>query len=410
MTDRYAVISADGHCGADLLDYRPYLEARYHDEFDAWAADFKVRYGDPAEQGDVAHRNWDSEVRLAETEADGVVAEVLFPNTYPPFNDLGPLSMPPPATKADYQLLWAGLRAHNRWLADFCAAAPGRRAGMALILLNDPRAAVEEVRWAHQAGLTGGVLLPGVPPGAPIPPLHAQEYDPIWEACAELGMPLNHHPDSAAPAIVLEPLHLATHIIEAEWLMHRALWHLIFSGAFERHPALTLVLTEQGADWIPGILDTLDYHWQRFQLLPGSGAGSGSGSGGGLTELSLRPSEYWARNCLVGATSIRPAEVAQRHRIGVDRIMWGQDYPHPESTFPHSTEALRHSFHGVDPGEVRQMVAGNAARVYGFDLARLQKIADWAGPTVAQVSAGLDELPRNSASPVFADADTVRVW
>ena len=113
-------------------------------------------------EGDDAGRNWDSDRRLAELEADGVVAEVIFPNTIPPFFPQASLVHQPPAADAgDLALRWEGLRAHNRWLADFCAAAPGRRAGIAQILLHDVDAAVDEIRWAAGAGLTGGVLLPG---------------------------------------------------------------------------------------------------------------------------------------------------------------------------------------------------------------------------------------------------------
>jgi predicted TIM-barrel fold metal-dependent hydrolase len=408
VSEHYAVISVDGHCGADLLDYRPYLDPAFREEFDAWAAKFSLRYGDVVTSSEWAHRNWDSDLRLAETSEDGVVAEVLYPNTYPPFIDMGPLSMQPPATKADYERMWAGCRAHNRWLVDFCAATPGRRAGIALILLNDPEQAVREIRWARAAGLTGGVLLPGIAPGAAIAPLHSADYEPVWAVCEELSMPLNHHPDSAAPPIVLEPRSLAMHIIEVKWFMHRALWHLIFSGAFQRHPGLNLVLAEQGADWIPGVLYTLDYYWERFQLRAAQEARFG---GGGVDELPLRPSEYWARNCYTGATFMRPAEVAQREKIGVSQIMWGQDYPHPEATFPWSREALRHTFSDVDPAEVLAMVSTNACRVFGFDATTLGQVADEIGaPTVEEVRTPLDKIPDGATCPAFADADSARAW
>jgi predicted TIM-barrel fold metal-dependent hydrolase len=67
------------------------------------------------------------------------------------------------------QRRWAGLQAHNRWLVDFCADAPGRRAGIVQITLHDIEASVAEIRWAHDAGLRGGVLLPGTPPGIGLP-------------------------------------------------------------------------------------------------------------------------------------------------------------------------------------------------------------------------------------------------
>ena len=143
--DRYIVISSDGHAGAEMLDYRDYLERRYLDEFDVWAKSYVNPYADL--QGETAYRNWDSAARLRELEDDGVVAEVLFPNTIPPFFPSGNLLARPP-TPDTYELRWAGLRAHNRWLADFCADAPGRRAGMAQIFLNDVDDAVAEITWA----------------------------------------------------------------------------------------------------------------------------------------------------------------------------------------------------------------------------------------------------------------------
>ena len=194
--DRYVVISADGHAGADLLDYRPYLESRYLDDFDVWAPTYVNPFADL--RGDTAYRNWDSDRRLSELESDGVVGEVLFPNTVPPFFPRGNLVARPPAA-GELELRWAGLRAHNRWMADFCAEAPGRRAGMAQIFLNDVDAAVAEIRWARDAGLFGGVLLPGVAPDAGLPPLYAPDYEPIWAVCEELDLPLNNHSGQSAP-------------------------------------------------------------------------------------------------------------------------------------------------------------------------------------------------------------------
>ena len=124
--DRYVVISADCHAGADLLDYRPYLEAKYRDAFDEWAANFVSPYGDLVRPD--ADRNWDSTRRMRELEADGVVAEIVYPNTIPPFYGRGSLVATAP-TADDYELRLAGLRAHNRWMAEWCAEYPSRTRG-----------------------------------------------------------------------------------------------------------------------------------------------------------------------------------------------------------------------------------------------------------------------------------------
>jgi predicted TIM-barrel fold metal-dependent hydrolase len=406
--DRYTVISADCHAGADLPDYKPYLERRYHDEFDAWAATYVNPYEDLLT--DSADRNWDSERRLAELEADGIVAEVVFPNTVPPFFPSGSLTAPAP-TAADFELRWAGLRAHNRWLADFCAAAPGRRAGVCQILLNDVEEAVKEIRRAVRAGLKGGVLLPGTPPGSGLPELYSLDYDPIWAVCAELDVPVNHHAGSASPPLGDEPAARAVFMVETTWFSHRALWHLIFGGAFRRHPGLKLVLTEQGSGWIPGVLDMLDYYHGRLVRAATRRATAESRFGAGLAgHMGGAPSEVWRDNCYVGASFMRPHEVPLRHRIGIDKIMWGSDYPHDEGTHPYSREALRFAYAGVPRQEAAAMLGGNAARVYGFDLGLLDPVAAKVGPTVAELAEPLAEPPEDATSPVFARGASVRVW
>ncbi|WP_405654571.1 amidohydrolase family protein [Streptomyces sp. RK9] len=407
-TDRYTVISADCHAGADLLDYKPYLAARHHEAFDAWAATYVNPYEDLL--ADTADRNWNSDRRVAELEADGIVAEVVFPNTIPPFFPSASLMAPAP-TRQEYEQRWAGLRAHNRWLADFCAAAPGRRAGVFQILLNDVDEAVREVRRCVDAGLTGGVLVPGTPPGSGLPELYSQTYDPLWAVCAELGVPVNHHAGSASPPLGDEPAARAVFMVETTWFSHRALWHLMFGGAFRRHPELKLVLTEQGSGWIPGVLAMLDYYHGRLVAAVARRDTAEAKFGAGLSEaMGKGPSEVWRDNCFVGASFMRPHEAAVRDRVGLDKIMWGSDYPHDEGTHPFSREGLRAAYAGLPPAEVAAMAGGNAARVYGFDLGRLDAVAARVGPTVQELAEPLKEAPAGATSPVFAPGGQTRVW
>lgn len=385
--DRYLVISADCHGGAEISGYRPYLEARYVDEYDAWAAAYQNPYEDLI--GPDGSRNWDSDRRLREMDGDGVVAEVIFPNTIPPFFPKASLTFQPPALNAgDLEHRWAGLRAHNRWLADFCAATPGRRAGICQVLLHDIDAAVVEVRSAHAAGLTGGVLLPGVPPGSGLPPLFRGDYyDPLFAVCAELGMPLNNHGGSASPPMEDHVEDPVIFLLEVTWWSHRTLAHLIVSGAMERHPGLHVVFTEQGTAWVPDELARLDYFFTRMRTAVGSQEHVWGMPV--MAKLPLQPSEYFARQCHIGASFIRPAEVPLRHKVGLDRIMWGSDYPHKEASFPYTLEALRAAFAGVPHDEVATLLGANAAAVYGFDLDALRPIADRIGPRVGDVGVPL---------------------
>lgn len=410
MADRtgsnYVVISADCHGGGNIRHYRPYLDERHHEAFDAWADTFDNPYDDV--KGPDADRNWDSARRLAEMEADGVVAEVVFPNTIPPFfPKVSLVHQPPGASAGDLELRWAGLRAHNRWLVDFCEAAPGRRAGIIQIMLHDIEGSVAEIHRAADRGLTGGVLLPGAPPGSGVPPLYAPDYDPIWRACEERGLPVTHHSGSAAPDMGDYPAAQAIFLLEVTWWAHRTLWHLIFGGVMERFPSLQFVFTEQGTAWVPEELTRLDYYAGRL-----AGAGGAAGSqearfGEGVRGLSLKPSEYWARQCQLGSSFIRRPEVALRDRVGVDRIMWGSDFPHLEGCWPFSRDHLRLAFADVPEAEVRAMVGENAARVYGFDLDALAPLADRFGPSPSEVAAPLlpDEIPDESLRcPAFAAA------
>jgi predicted TIM-barrel fold metal-dependent hydrolase len=401
--ERYIVISADGHAGGDIPDYRPYLESKWHEDFDAWAAAYENPHEDL--MGDLGPRNWDSARRQRDVEADGLVAEVLYPNTIPPFYPKSSLTAQPPSlTPLDAERRWAGLQAHNRWLVDFCNDVPGRRAGVVQVNLYDPEASAAEIRWAHKNGLKGGVLLPGTPPGVDLPQLHDACYEPIWQAVSDTGMPLNHHTGSAAPPSDGSPEGMVTFLLEVSWYAHRAFYQLVIGGVLERHPDLQLVFTEQGTAWVPEELQRLDHFFQRM----GGSSGSQEEAWGAevVGKLSLKPSEYFARQGHVGASFIRRAEVEIRDRVGVDRIMWGSDYPHREASSPYSKECLAHTFGGVPKAEVEKMLSLNAAELYGFDLNFLRPIADRIGPKVDDVFAGLAPriLPTDAnMCPAFAD-------
>ena len=406
-TDRYTIISVDGHAGADMQGYKPYLESKYHDEFDAWASAYVNPFSDLL--ASTAYRNWDSEKRLTETTSQGVVAEVLFPNTIPPFFTQSNLTALEP-TAADYEHRLAGIKAHNRWLADFCAQAPGRRGGCAQIFLNDLDDTLAEVRWAAEnIDVFAGVLLPNVPPNSALLPLWDPHYEPLWELCEELGVVLNIHSGSGLPDFGTADAARAIMLIELAWYAHRAVWHLAFGGVLERHPTLKVVLTEQGTAWIPRGLETLDWFHRRMTL---GGAAEAVFFGAVAKSMSLTPSEYFQRNFWVGASFLRPSESPLRYEIGVDRLMWGADYPHSEGTYPYTTEALRASLADVPPDEVDMMLATTAADVYGFDLPALRAIGNEVGPTVSAVAVPLDpaDYPTDSTCNAFDSEQVIKAW
>lgn len=131
--DRYTVISADCHAGADLLDYRAYLDPQYRDEFDGWATTYVNPFGDLTEAD--AERNWNSDRRNSDLDAQGIAGRCSSPIPCPLLS-AGESGCPQPESGRELELRWAGLRAHNRWLADFCSLSPERRAGVGQILLG----------------------------------------------------------------------------------------------------------------------------------------------------------------------------------------------------------------------------------------------------------------------------------
>ena len=164
--DRYVVISTDTHAGADLLDYRQYLPTHLHDDFDQWAKTYVSPFDDLIIA--TANRNWDHELRITEMDADGVAAEVLLPNTVPPFFPTTPnITISLPRTRDELEKRWAGVQAHNRWQVDFCSLAPARRRGLIQIFPNDVDLAMQEIRWGAEQECFGGVLIPPVSPGDP---------------------------------------------------------------------------------------------------------------------------------------------------------------------------------------------------------------------------------------------------
>jgi predicted TIM-barrel fold metal-dependent hydrolase len=399
--ERYTVISADCHAGAPLRDYKEFLESRYHDDFEAWAAGFVNPFAD-LERPD-ADRSWNSERRRRELEEDGIVGEVIYPNTIPPFFPKGGLTALCPGPD-EFERRLAGLRAHNRWLAAFCAELPGRRAGIGQVLLNDVGEAVRDVHWIADNGLRGGILLPGMPPDAPIPPLHAPVYDPVWRACEERGVVVNAHGGSASPDYGDWPASQLLWLMETTWFSHRPLWSLILSGVFDRFPGLRLVLAEQGSAWVRSALDAMDQHYRSM-----AGGGVGELRSVGQHRLERMPSEYWHTHCYVAASFMHPADCARRELIGSDRIMWGSDYPHLEGTYPFSKEGISLTFAGVGPDEAQVLLGTTAAAVYGFDLDALAPLAARFGPRVDEVAAGLDAVPQGATSLAFRERPPLNV-
>ena len=382
--DRYVVISADTHAGADLLDYRPYLPEALHEDFDAWAATYVSPFDDLIIA--TAKRNWDSDFRLAEMDADGVSGELLFPNTVPPFFPTSPnITISLPRTRDEFEKRWAGVQAHNRWQIDFCALAPKRRRGLIQVFPNDVDRAMQEIRWGAEQGCFGGVLVPAVSPGDEVvAPLFHTRYEPLWALCQDLDLTVVQHSGAGSPIMPMDqPASNPVLITEMASWAQRTLPHLILAGVFERYPDLRFVPTEQGTHWVRMQLAGLD---AMVPTMKSSADNRTYGIFGGssVDELTMQPSDYVKRNVYFGASALSPYESGMIRWLGAEHILWGSDYPHEEGTTPHSKLAIRWALHDQAEADVRLILAGNSARLYGFDLEALTPVAERIGPSVEE--------------------------
>ncbi len=426
--DPYLVVSADGHVGPTLNgDLRPYCPARHLDEYDAYAREAardaqrhseiykaeRARAVGTQRALGVTHLDelytceglHDASVRLAEMDADGIAAEVIFAggqNDEPlPFMGMGFSAGP---TDVAPELRELGDHIFNQWMVDFVAGAPERLLGVAQIPIWDPQAAVREVQWAREHGLRVANL---PAPRSDFPAYTDESYEPLWAACADLEMALATHAGGGEPALGSTGRRGdILNLTESHWLGRRGLWQLIFGGVFERHPSLSFTITEQRVDWLPETLRHLDSVYE-YHLLPDDPADSsvlpghttlkyGSSIAADPADpLPRRPSEYWASNCFLSGSFLAPYEAAMRHEVGLGTLMWGSDYPHVEGTWPYTRLAMRNTFAGLPEPDVRAILGENALRAYHLEPQRLAAIARAIGPTPAELSTPVpsDEVP-----------------
>lgn len=400
--NRYLVISSDGHAGPRPEVYRDYLDPQYRDEFDAQhqarmegldeAGGFlemreqSTRWAEGKDWG--REGAWDSDRRNQVLDQDGVAAEVLFVDglteqNSPPFGgDLGLMPM-----GADPELQWAGARAHNRWMAEFVAACPARRFGLASITpFWGVEKAVEEIQWARENGLRG-ILLPHLWMNQA--PYHHPKYEPLWAVCEDLDMVIHYHsgagpvheyfgaeifaPGTTGEPPVEMPGGLGLYVTEVAWWLTRPLVFMIWGGVFERHPRLRTVVTEGTTMWVPELLHLMDFMYTEHHGTAKLGTHYKS-------HLRLKPSEYFRRNIRVGSSAMSRREAELRHEIGLSTIMWGSDYPHPEGSWPKTREVMIEIFRGLPEDEIAAMLGGNAAAFYQFDTEELAPIVERIGP------------------------------
>jgi predicted TIM-barrel fold metal-dependent hydrolase len=383
------LVSGDSHVGPTLETLREYCPKERLQAFDDHAASPGVtkmrellQSSDRTYLKTLGHA--DPDVRLAEMDADGVAAEVIFHNSFNgeplPLQDRGWPNPDHPELAAD------GFRIYNRWLADFCSVAPERLIGLAHLPMWDLDAAIEELLWAADHGFRG-VNFPATRPGWKH--YDHPDWEPFWSVAEERAIVLTTHAGGGSDPAAMDAFGNPLQLIESGGTLNRRpIPRMIIGGVFERHPALRLVMTEQPGVWIPYMLTELDSAVLGMPV---------------AIDLPKPPSEYFKTNVFVGTSFIAPFEA----QAAVDdwwwtNIFWGRDYPHPEGTWRYTEDptetpmthlSLRHAMAGLPLDQVRAIVGTNAVGVYGLDGDALRAVANKIGPSIEEITAPLDEIP-----------------
>lgn len=325
--------------------------------------------------------------RLQVLEEQGVHAEVTLPGPVLT-GGLSPAMYLGSQASSGLEAVWPALHAYNRWLVDFCSAAPGRRAGCIPIDLHDIDRAVEEVEWARKSGLFGGVMLPAMSVKSKLPGYADRYYDKFWSACEDNEMVITLHTGASGSATDTKFLYDSEHggylgLYEVFVFTRRPLWFMVFGGVFDRHPRLKVAVTENGVQWLPSLIRDMESFFDTHGGAPVRAF------------LKMRPRDYFDKHVWLGGSLMKRYEAEMRDEIGVRRLMWGADFPHLEGAAPFHRLVVQHIFGGLPEDDVRRMLGANAIELWGFDAQLLQEVADRTGPTPADLIEWLppEELP-----------------
>jgi uncharacterized protein len=366
----YPIISADSHVTEPPNTYVDYIDPQWReraprlkdmgDAGDLFVIDgmrtpvpmgLVAAAGKPAEQirmagvrfADLHRGGWDPDARLEDQKRDGVAAEVIYPTVGMQL-----------CNHPDFDYKKACFDAYNRWMSEYCAAHPQRLIGCGQTAMRSPEEGIEDLRRIAALGLRG-VMMPGNPAVADY---DSPAYDRFWDAAVDMGMPLSFHilttregSPSRGP--------MMNRFLSVVRGCQDIIGMLILGGVFARHPRLKVVCVEADAGWAPHFMYRMDHAYKRhrFWLPPGQ-------------ELSKLPSEYFADNIYVTFqddwTAFRFADAMNwRH------LMWANDFPHSDSTWPWSQELLAEHTEQLTTEQRDAILSTNVADLYRIDTSAL---------------------------------------
>ncbi|MBL4867369.1 MAG: amidohydrolase, partial [Pseudomonadales bacterium] len=291
---------------------------------------------------DIHKSGWDAKYRVADQDIDGIGAEIIYPT-------VGMLL----CNHKDGGYKKACFDAYNLWLQEFCSEEPNRIFGLGQIAVNSVEEAIEDLRRVKAMGFVG-VMMPGRP--ATSFDYDSTEFDPLWEAAIDLGLPLSFHiltfsengldaPRGPKIGSFLSIIRGCQDIISM----------FIYSGVFDRFPKLQLVCAEADAGWAAHFMHRMDhaYEYHRFWMK--------------APPLEKMPSDYFKENIWV---TFQDDMVAFQCKdlLNIERMCWATDFPHSDSTWPKSQSILdAHTKHLTDD-ERNLICRDNTAALYNLNL------------------------------------------
>jgi predicted TIM-barrel fold metal-dependent hydrolase len=370
MKSTYPIISADSHVTEPPNAYTDNIDPTWRDRAprlqhlegagDVFVIDgmklpvplgIVAAAGKPAEEirlmgtrFEELHRGgWDPAARLADQDRDGIAAEVIYPTVGMAIcNHRDP----------DYKK--ACFDAYNRWLTPYCATAPARLLGIGQTAMRTPAEGIRDLETIKALGLRG-VMMPGQPV---VEDYDSAAYDEFWEAAIALELPLSFHILTTRETTPVRGPRMNA-FLSVIRSCQDIMGTLVLGGVFERHPRLRVVCVEADAGWVPHYMYRMDHAWKRHRnWLPAGQA------------LSKLPSSYFAENIY---TTFQDDWVAFRcvEMMNWRRLMWANDFPHSDSTWPWSREMLAEHTAALTDAQRRAILCDNAAELYHIDLTAL---------------------------------------
>jgi predicted TIM-barrel fold metal-dependent hydrolase len=245
------------------------------------------------------------------------------------------------------------MRAYNDWAAEFNAVSPNRLVVLAMLPSHDPEVARAELERAASLGHRGALLSVF---DAPDPPFE-DAWERFWATANHLAVPISFHLGAGLHSIKVRPgsWRMTAGVAVAPLQLDEVLAGMIMSGILDRYPDVRVVLGEAGLGWVPYVLERLDHEHEKYR--------------GVVQDVVLpeTPRTYFRRQVFLTYEEDHLG-LELLHHVGATNVMWASDYPHGDSTWPYSRNAIQESGLGtLSPADRQLILWDNAARLYGID-------------------------------------------